>query len=62
MLKFNTIKTILKYKRAQLYMIARHCDQESERGEGVEVVKYESCTDAVHGQGHYTEKRVHLYK
>lgn len=51
-----------KYKRAQLYMIARHCDQESERGEGVEVVKYECCSDPVHGRGHYTEKRVHLYK
>lgn len=50
-----------EYKRAQLYMIARHCHQESEKGEGVEVVKYEPCEDPVHGLGHYTEKRVHLY-
>jgi hypothetical protein len=51
----------LKYKRAQLYMIARHCHQESENGEGVEVVKYELCEDVKHGKGHYTEKRIHLY-
>jgi hypothetical protein len=43
-------------------MIARHCDEESEKGEGVEVVKYEALEDPVHGVGHYTEKRVHLYK
>ena len=43
-------------------MIARHCHQESEKGEGVEVVKYEACEDPVFGFGHYTEKRVHLYK
>lgn len=43
-------------------MIARHCHQESEKGEGVEVVKYEPCEDPVHGVGHYTEKRLHLYK
>ena len=53
---------IIKYKRAQLYMIARHCDQESERGEGVEVVKYESCEHEKYGKGHYTEKHIHLYK
>jgi hypothetical protein len=43
-------------------MIARHCHQESENGEGVEVLKYETIHDDVHGEGHYTEKRVHLYK
>ncbi len=43
-------------------MIARHCHQESEKGEGVEVLKYEPCEDPIHGKGHYTEKRVHLYK
>lgn len=32
-------------------MIARHCHQESEKGEGVEVVKYEPCEDPVHGKG-----------
>ena len=44
------------------YMIARHCHQESDNGEGVEVIKYEPCEDSVHGKGHYTEKRIHLYK
>jgi hypothetical protein len=43
-------------------MIARHCDQESENGEGVEVIKYEPCEDPKYGSGHYTEKRIHLYK
>jgi hypothetical protein len=43
-------------------MIARHCHQESDNGEGVEVIKYEPCEDSVHGKGHYTEKRIHLYK
>ena len=43
-------------------MIARHCHQESEKGEGVEVVKYEPCSDPIYGPGHYTEKRLHLYK
>ncbi len=45
-----------KYKRAQLYMIARHCHQESEKGEGVEVIKYEPCENPLYGVGHYTEK------
>ena len=56
------IKKKTKYKRAQLYMIARHCHQESEKGEGVEVIKYEPCEDPVNGKGHFTEKRLHLYK
>lgn len=43
-------------------MIARHCHQESDKGEGVEVIKYEACEDPVHGPGHYTEKRLHLYR
>lgn len=53
--------SVEEYKRAQLYMIARHCHQESEKGEGVEVIKYEPCEDPIHGTGHYTEKRLHLY-
>jgi hypothetical protein len=43
-------------------MIARHCHEESDKGEGVEVIKYEPCEHPVHGVGHYTEKRLHLYK
>jgi hypothetical protein len=43
-------------------MIARHCEQESDSDGGVEVVKYEPIQDEIHGPGHYTEKRIHLYK
>jgi hypothetical protein len=41
-------------------MIAKHSHEQSEKGEGVEVVKNEKCEDPVHGQGQFTEKRVHL--
>lgn len=41
-------------------MIARHSQQESSDGEGVEVVVNEPCTDEVRGNGQYTEKRIHL--
>ena len=52
----------LQYKIGQLYMIAKHSHEQSEKGEGVEIVKNEDCTDPVHGKGRYTEKRVHLSK
>uniref|UniRef100_A0A8C0G748 Phosphatidylinositol transfer protein N-terminal domain-containing protein n=1 Tax=Chelonoidis abingdonii TaxID=106734 RepID=A0A8C0G748_CHEAB len=41
-------------------MISKHSHQESEKGEGVEVVKNEPHEDPVHGPGQFTEKRVHL--
>lgn len=44
----------------QLYTISKHSHQESEKGEGVEVVKNEPHEDPVHGPGQFTEKRVHL--
>ncbi|EDW36224.1 GL17678 [Drosophila persimilis] len=52
--------TVEEYKIGQLYMIARHSLEQSEEGEGVEVVENRPCEDAVHGKGQYTEKHIHL--
>lgn len=41
-------------------MIAKHSNEQSEKGEGVEVMKNEKCEHPVHGHGQFTEKRVHL--
>lgn len=49
-----------EYRIGQLYMIAKHSHEQSEKGEGVEVIKNEECSDPVHGVGRYTEKRIHL--
>lgn len=50
----------LQYRVGQLYTISKHSHQESEKGEGVEVVKNEPHEDPIHGHGQFTEKRVHL--
>nr|XP_020664236.1 cytoplasmic phosphatidylinositol transfer protein 1-like isoform X1 [Pogona vitticeps] len=52
--------TTEEYRVGQLYTISKHSHQESDKGEGVEVVKNEPHEDPVHGQGQFTEKRVHL--
>ncbi|KAM6245000.1 cytoplasmic phosphatidylinositol transfer protein 1-like isoform 2-T2 [Spheniscus humboldti] len=52
--------TTEEYRVGQLYTISKHSHQESEKGEGVEVVKNEPHEDPVHGPGQFTEKRVHL--
>ncbi|XP_032086116.1 cytoplasmic phosphatidylinositol transfer protein 1-like [Thamnophis elegans] len=52
--------TTEEYRVGQLYTISKHSHQESDRGEGVEVVKNEPHEDPVHGPGQFTEKRVHL--
>ncbi|NWW46404.1 PITC1 protein, partial [Pedionomus torquatus] len=52
--------TTEEYRVGQLYTISKHSHQESEKGEGVEVVKNEPHEDPVHGLGQFTEKRVHL--
>ncbi|XP_009475627.1 PREDICTED: cytoplasmic phosphatidylinositol transfer protein 1-like [Nipponia nippon] len=52
--------TAVPYRVGQLYTISKHSHQESEKGEGVEVVKNEPHEDPVHGPGQFTEKRVHL--
>uniref|UniRef100_A0A0B6YLQ1 Cytoplasmic phosphatidylinositol transfer protein 1 n=1 Tax=Arion vulgaris TaxID=1028688 RepID=A0A0B6YLQ1_9EUPU len=49
-----------EYRTGQLYMIAKHSLEQSEKGEGVEIVKNEECSDPVHGKGRFTEKRIHL--
>ncbi|XP_041431577.1 phosphatidylinositol transfer protein, cytoplasmic 1 S homeolog isoform X3 [Xenopus laevis] len=41
-------------------MISKHSHEQSERGEGVEVMQNEPYEDPVHGQGQLTEKRVYL--
>ena len=41
-------------------MICRHSHEQSEKGEGIHVVKNEECEDEQHGKGHFTEKRVYL--
>uniref|UniRef100_A0A6M2DJ22 Putative phosphatidylinositol transfer protein n=1 Tax=Xenopsylla cheopis TaxID=163159 RepID=A0A6M2DJ22_XENCH len=52
--------TVEEYRVGQLYMIARHSHEQSNNGEGVEVVINTECEDPVHGKGRYTEKRIHL--
>ena len=41
-------------------MINKHSHEQSEKGEGVEVVVNETVTDPTHGKGFYTEKRIYL--
>uniref|UniRef100_A0A8D8I406 Cytoplasmic phosphatidylinositol transfer protein 1 n=2 Tax=Culex pipiens TaxID=7175 RepID=A0A8D8I406_CULPI len=52
--------TVEEYKIGQLYMIARHSLEQSDAGNGVEVVENKECEDPEHGKGQYTEKRIHL--
>ncbi|XP_076031236.1 cytoplasmic phosphatidylinositol transfer protein 1-like [Oratosquilla oratoria] len=49
-----------EYQIGQLYMIARHSAEQSEDGEGVEVVENRPHEHPVHGKGQYTEKRIYL--
>ncbi|KAM7372086.1 hypothetical protein PAMP_009281 [Pampus punctatissimus] len=48
------------YRIGQLYMISKHSHEQSERGEGVEVVQNEPYEDPEHGAGQFTEKRIYL--
>uniref|UniRef100_W5N818 Cytoplasmic phosphatidylinositol transfer protein 1 n=1 Tax=Lepisosteus oculatus TaxID=7918 RepID=W5N818_LEPOC len=50
----------LYYRIGQLYMISKHSHEQSDRGEGVEVVQNEPYEDPAHGKGQFTEKRVYL--
>ncbi|XP_033630744.1 cytoplasmic phosphatidylinositol transfer protein 1-like [Asterias rubens] len=52
--------SVEEYKTGQLYMIAKHSNEQSHKGEGVEVIKNEDCHDPVHGKGRLTEKRIYL--
>ncbi|GLD66753.1 cytoplasmic phosphatidylinositol transfer protein 1-like protein [Lates japonicus] len=49
-----------QYRIGQLYMISKHSHEQSERGEGVEVVQNEPYEDPEHGSGQFTEKRIYL--
>uniref|UniRef100_A0A4W3K0X3 Cytoplasmic phosphatidylinositol transfer protein 1 n=1 Tax=Callorhinchus milii TaxID=7868 RepID=A0A4W3K0X3_CALMI len=51
---------VFSYRIGQLYMISKHSHEQSDRGEGVEVVQNEPYEDPIHGKGQYTEKRVYL--
>lgn len=51
---------IFQYRIGQLYMISKHSHEQSDRGEGVEVVHNKPYEDPTHGQGQFTEKRVYL--
>ncbi|XP_069785856.1 cytoplasmic phosphatidylinositol transfer protein 1 isoform X1 [Narcine bancroftii] len=52
--------SVEEYRIGQLYMISKHSHEQSDRGEGVEVVQNEPYEDPIHGKGQYTEKRVYL--
>ncbi|XP_069038558.1 cytoplasmic phosphatidylinositol transfer protein 1b [Lepisosteus oculatus] len=52
--------TVEEYRVGQLYMISKHSSEQSGGGEGVEVVQNEPHSDAAHGLGQYTEKRIYL--
>lgn len=52
--------TVEEYRIGQLYMISKHSHEQSERGEGVEVVQNEPYDDPEHGKGQFTEKRIYL--
>ncbi|KAF2976573.1 hypothetical protein EK904_011373 [Melospiza melodia maxima] len=62
MFKYDEIKDSVetKYRIGQLYMISKHSHEQSDRGEGVEVVQNEPYEDPNHGNGQLTEKRVYL--
>ncbi|RVE62757.1 hypothetical protein OJAV_G00160660 [Oryzias javanicus] len=52
--------TVEEYRIGQLYMISKHCCEQSDGGEGVEVVRNEPDTHPEHGLGQFTEKRIYL--
>nr|XP_032650396.1 cytoplasmic phosphatidylinositol transfer protein 1 isoform X6 [Chelonoidis abingdonii] len=60
MLYFRMWLVNLEYRIGQLYMISKHSHEQSDRGEGVEVVQNEPYEDPNHGNGQLTEKRVYL--
>ncbi|XP_065659402.1 cytoplasmic phosphatidylinositol transfer protein 1 isoform X3 [Hydra vulgaris] len=52
--------TVEEYQVGQLYMINKHSHEQSEKGEGVEVLVNEPSNHEKYGEGRFTEKRVHL--
>lgn len=49
--------SVEEYRIGQLYMIARHSLEQTESGNGVEIVENKECEDPQHGKGQFTEKR-----
>lgn len=62
LLLFVCLLSVFQYRIGQLYMISKHSHEQSERGEGVEVVQNEPYEDPEHGSGQFTEKRIYLNK
>ncbi|XP_062847825.1 cytoplasmic phosphatidylinositol transfer protein 1b [Trichomycterus rosablanca] len=52
--------TVEEYRIGQLYMITKHSHEQSEGGDGVEVVRNELDTHPKYGPGQVTEKRIYL--
>jgi len=52
--------TVEEYKIGQLYMIAKHSAEQSQKGEGVEVIENRPHEDPQHGTGQFTEKRIYI--
>ncbi|KAK2844690.1 hypothetical protein Q5P01_011349 [Channa striata] len=52
--------TVDEYRIGQLYMISKHSCEQSDGGDGVEVVKNEPQIHPKHGPGQLTEKRIYL--
>lgn len=52
--------TVEEYRIGQLYMISKHSCEQSDGGQGVEVVQNEPEVDPQHGAGQVTEKRIYL--
>lgn len=52
--------SLFQYRIGQLFMIAKHSSEQSQQGEGVEVVTNEPCEHPEYGKGQFTEKRIHL--
>jgi len=52
--------TVEEYKIGQLYMIAKHSHEQSQKGEGVEVIENRPYEDPEHGKGQFTEKRIYI--
>ena len=50
----------MQYKIGQLYMIAKHSAEQSQKGEGVEVIENRPHQDPEHGSGQFTEKRIYI--
>lgn len=49
-----------QYRIGQLFMISKHCCEQSDGGDGVEVVRNEPDDHPQYGRGQLTEKRIYL--